>query len=144
VRDHARAIDAILERGRVGEVYNVGGKNEWTNIDIVRRVCALIDEAVATDPTLFARFPSCPPSSGRSAAELITFVQDRPGHDRRYAINPAKIESELNFRPAETFESGIRRTVAWFLTNEVWWRSVMDGSYRTWLETQYQGAQPSR
>jgi dTDP-glucose 4,6-dehydratase len=144
VRDHARAIDAILERGRVGEVYNVGGKNEWANIDIVRRVCALIDDAVAADPTLSARFPACPPSSGRSAAELITFVQDRPGHDRRYAINPAKIESELDFRPAETFESGIRRTVAWFLENEAWWRAVMDGSYRTWLETQYQGAQLSR
>ena len=138
VRDHARAIDAVIERGRVGEVYNVGGKNEWANIDIVRLVCALVTEQVRADTSLAARFPSCPASQGRSADELITFVADRPGHDRRYAIDPTKIERELGFEPAETFESGIRRTVAWFLANEVWWRAVMDGSYRQWIETNYQ------
>jgi dTDP-glucose 4,6-dehydratase len=137
VRDHARAIDAVLQRGRVGEVYNVGGKNEWANIDIVRLVCGLMDEQFAADPTLRARFPQSPPSQGQSASSLITFVADRPGHDRRYAIDPTKIESELGYRPEETFETGIRRTVIWFLENEPWWRGVMDGSYRSWVSTQY-------
>ena len=137
VGDHARAIDAVLERGRVGEVYNVGGKNEWANIDIVRLVCTLVDERLAADSTLAARFPSCPASQARRADELITFVADRPGHDRRYAIDPTKIESELGFVPLETFETGIRRTVTWFLENEPWWRAVMDGTYRQWIETNY-------
>ncbi len=137
VHDHARAIDAVVERGRVGEVYNVGGKNEWANIDIVRLVCQLVDDAVLADPTLAARFPACPAAAGERAESLITFVTDRPGHDRRYAIDPTKIESELGFVPDETFESGIRRTITWFLHNEAWWRSVMDGSYRQWIETNY-------
>ncbi len=142
VRDHARAIEAVLERGRVGEVYNVGGKNEWTNIDIVRLVCALVDDAVQADATVAARFPSCPGAQGRRSDELITFVADRPGHDRRYAIDPTKIETELGYIPDETFESGIRQTVGWFLTNEAWWRAVMDGSYRQWLETNYDRVTP--
>jgi dTDP-glucose 4,6-dehydratase len=143
VRDHARAITAVIERGREGEVYNVGGKNEWANIDIVRLVCALVDEIVNADRELATRFPSCPASQGRSSDELITFVADRPGHDRRYAIDPTKIETELGFTPEETFESGIRRTVQWFLANEAWWRAVMDGSYKSWIETNYQRASSS-
>lgn len=138
VRDHARAIDAVIERGRDGEVYNVGGKNEWANIDIVRLVCQLVDDAVRGDAALAARFPACPAALGRRAESLITFVTDRPGHDRRYAIDPTKIESELGFVPDETFESGIRRTIAWFLANESWWRAVMDGSYRHWIEQNYE------
>jgi dTDP-glucose 4,6-dehydratase len=138
VRDHARAIDAVITRGRVGEVYNVGGKNEWANIDIVRLVCQLVDAALLADPALAARFPAAPAAAGRRAEELITYVADRPGHDRRYAIDPTKIESELGFVPTETFESGIRHTIAWFLHNESWWRSVMDGSYRHWIETNYE------
>ena len=144
VRDHARAIEAVIERGRSGEVYNVGGKNEWTNIDIVRIVCRLVDEAVAADPSLGRRYPACPAAGGGRADSLITFATDRPGHDRRYAINPAKIESELGFIPQETFETGLKRTIEWFLANAAWWRAVMDGSYRDWIETQYQGAQPLR
>ncbi|HYW52225.1 MAG TPA: dTDP-glucose 4,6-dehydratase [Gemmatimonadaceae bacterium] len=138
VRDHARAIAAVLQRGRVGEVYNVGGKNEWANIDIVKLVCALVDDFLRADVALRQRFPSSPASSGRSADELITFVTDRPGHDRRYAIDPSKIERELGFLPEETFESGIRRTVEWFLQNEAWWRAVMEGSYRSWIEVNYE------
>ena len=137
VRDHARAIESVIERGRSGEVYNVGGKNEWANIEIVRLVCRLVDDAVAADASLARRYPSCPAARGLTAEGLITFVADRPGHDRRYAINPRKIESELGFLPEETFESGIRRTIAWFLTNDSWWRGVMDGSYRRWIETNY-------
>ncbi len=141
VRDHARAIAAVIERGRVGEVYNVGGKNEWANIDIVRLVCELVDTALQSDASLSARFPASPAASGRRSHELITFVTDRPGHDRRYAIDPAKIESELGFVPHETFESGIRQTVQWFLANESWWRAVMDGSYRQWIEANYERTQ---
>ena len=144
VRDHARAIEAVIERGRPGEVYNVGGKNEWANIDIVRQVSSLIDEAVAADPTLAQRFPMCPAARKQSAVSLIQFVADRPGHDRRYAIDPSKIENELGFTPAETFQTGIRRTIEWFLANEAWWRGVMDGSYRHWLATQYTGERDTR
>ncbi len=138
VRDHARAIEAVIERGREGEVYNVGGKNEWANIDIVRLVCALVDAAILADASLADRFSSSPAAAGRRAEDLITFVTDRPGHDRRYAIDPSKIESELGFAPHETFESGIRQTVQWFLANESWWRAVMDGSYRQWIEANCQ------
>lgn len=141
VRDHARAIEAVIERGRDGEVYNVGGKNEWTNIDIVRAVCALVDDAFRADASLASRFPSSPPATGRQADELITFVTDRPGHDRRYAIDPTKIEAELGFAPLETFETGIRQTVQWYLANESWWRAVMDGSYRQWIEANYKQAE---
>ncbi|MES3034515.1 MAG: dTDP-glucose 4,6-dehydratase [Gemmatimonadota bacterium] len=142
VRDHARAIDAVLERGRVGEVYNVGGRNEWANIDIVRLVCALVDERFAADPVLATRFPHAPAVDGRRATDLITFVADRPGHDRRYAIDAAKLERELGFEPAETFETGIRKTVDWFLQEERWWRAVMDGSYRRWIDSTY-GSRPN-
>jgi dTDP-glucose 4,6-dehydratase len=137
VRDHARAIEVVLERGRVGEVYNVGGRNEWANIDIVKLVCALVDERLAADASLAARFSASPASRGAAAESLITYVTDRPGHDRRYAIDATKIESELGFIPEETFETGIRKTVDWFLSNEAWWRAVMDGSYLRWLETNY-------
>jgi dTDP-glucose 4,6-dehydratase len=137
VEDHCRAIALILEGGRVGEVYNVGGLNEWKNLDIVRLVCGLVDEAFAGDPSLAQRFPSCPAARGASCTTLITFVQDRPGHDRRYAIDATKLREELGFAPRETFESGIRRTLDWYLANEPWWRAVMDGSYRAWVDTNY-------
>ena len=120
--------------------------------DLARRLLAAnqgasgsqVDEAVAADPSLGRRYPACPAAGGGRADSLITFVTDRPGHDRRYAINPAKIESELGFIPQETFETGLKRTIEWFLANASWWRAVMDGSYRDWIETQYQGAQPLR
>ena len=137
VDDHCQGIELVLTKGRSGEVYNIGGNNEWTNIEIVHLVCRLMDEYFAADPELGLRFPANPSASGKHAESLITFVTDRPGHDRRYAINAGKITAELGYRPRETFETGIRRTVAWYLTNEPWWRAVMDGSYRQWLETQY-------
>jgi dTDP-glucose 4,6-dehydratase len=137
VEDHCRAVERVLLAGRLGETYNVGGRNEWPNIEIVRLVCRLVDEAVGADPSLPARFPSCPASRGRETASLITFVKDRPGHDRRYAIDAGRIERELGFEPVETFETGIRKTIAWYLGNEPWWRRVMDGSYRAWLQRQY-------
>jgi dTDP-glucose 4,6-dehydratase len=137
VEDHCRAVEQVLLRGRVGETYNVGGRNEWRNIEIVRVICRLVDEAMAATPSLAARFPRCPVSAGRETASLITFVTDRPGHDRRYAIDAGKVERELGFTPAESFETGIRKTIAWYLGNESWWRGVMDGSYREWIGRQY-------
>ena len=141
VTDHCRAIERVLLDGRVGETYNVGGRNEWRNVDVVHLVCGLLDEAFAADPSLASRFPASPASRGRPVSELVTFVKDRPGHDRRYAVDTAKLERELGFTPLESFETGLRKTVAWYLEHEVWWRGVMDGSYRDWVRRQY-GEQP--
>jgi dTDP-glucose 4,6-dehydratase len=137
VTDHCRAVERVLLAGRVGETYNVGGRNEWRNVDVVQLLCRLLDEAFAADPTLAARFPRSPAAQRRSVSDLVTFVKDRPGHDRRYAVDTTKAERELGFRPAESFESGLRQTVAWYLANESWWRGVMDGSYRDWVRRQY-------
>jgi dTDP-glucose 4,6-dehydratase len=137
VEDHCRAIECVLERGRVGEAYNVGGRSELPNIEVVRLLCRLVDEAFAADPELASRFPRSPAASGGQTSSLVTYVRDRPGHDRRYAIDPRKIERELGFTPAEGFESGLRRTLAWYLANEEWWRGVMDGSYRDWIRLHY-------
>ena len=142
VEDHCRAIDRILSDGRVGETYNVGGHSERRNLDIVGLLGRLVDEAFAADPSLAERFPRAPAAEGRPTSELITFVADRPGHDRRYAIDAAKIERELGFLPAETFETGIRKTLRWYLEHESWWRAVMSGSYRDWIRRQY-GAEVS-
>ena len=137
VTDHCRAIEQVVLEGRVGETYNVGGRNEWRNVDVVRLLCDLLDEAFASDPSLAARFPSSPAAQGRRSGELVTFVKDRPGHDRRYAVDCHKIERELGFTPRESFETGLRKTVAWYLKHEPWWRGVMDGSYRAWMQQQY-------
>ena len=126
VKDHCSAIRCVLAKGRLGEVYNIGGWNEKANLDIVHTVCALLDE--------LAPNPLRPQSS-----VLITYVQDRPGHDRRYAIDARKIEHELGWKPAETFETGIRKTVRWYLDNQDWVRNVQSGSYRQWLEKNYAG-----
>jgi dTDP-glucose 4,6-dehydratase len=123
VGDHCAGIRAVLAHGRLGEVYNIGGRSEKRNIDVVRSVCAILDELQ--------------PHAQGSYARLITFVKDRPGHDRRYAIDPGKIEAELGWRPAETFESGLRRTVQWFLANRAWVDHIRDGRYRAWVDLQY-------
>ncbi len=131
VADHCRGIELVLQKGAVGETYNIGGNNEWANIDIVNLLCALVDEAFAADATLAARFPDAPPARARQCRDLITFVRDRAGHDRRYAIDASKINRELGYVPAESFETGIRKTLDWFLANEPWWRAILDGSYRS-------------
>jgi dTDP-glucose 4,6-dehydratase len=124
VKDHCSAIRCVLAKGKVGEVYNVGGWNEKANLDIVHTVCALLDELR-------------PRTDQKSYREQITFVTDRPGHDRRYAIDARKIERELGWKPAETFDTGIRKTVQWYLDNQDWVTNVQSGDYRQWLEKNY-------
>ena len=126
VKDHCSAIRRVLAAGRVGEIYNVGGWNEKPNIEIVKTICTLLDEFR-------------PKGDGRSYQTQITYVQDRPGHDRRYAIDASKIERELGWKPAETFASGIRKTVQWYLENQDWVMHVQSGAYRDWVQTNYAG-----
>lgn len=129
VDDHNRGIELVMKRGLHGETYNIGGNNEWTNIDVVNLLCELIDSRFASDEQLAVRFPDSPCANGISAKTLITFVTDRPGHDTRYAINASKIMNELGYAPEEDFQSGLNRTVDWYLANEPWWRAIQDGSY---------------
>lgn len=138
VEDHAKGIDLVIRKGEVGETYNIGGINEWANLDIVKLICALMDEHFANDPTLAAQFPEAVAAQAADSASLITYVKDRPGHDRRYAIDPTKANKVLGYQPQESFETGIRKTIAWYLSNQAWWKAVMDGSYKEWVSTQYQ------
>lgn len=138
VEDHCRGIERVIEKAKPGETYNIGGNNEQTNIDIVKLLCGLIDKTFAASGSLKNRFPGAPAANGRPTESLISFVKDRPGHDRRYAINAGKAERELNFTPGESFKTGFRKTLNWYLNNEAWWRSVMDGSYRKWIKEHYE------
>jgi dTDP-glucose 4,6-dehydratase len=122
VEDHCVALERVLAQGRMGETYNIAGGNQWTNIDVIRSLAGLLDQAFAVDRGLARRFPRCPASRGLPTASLITHVPDRPGHDRRYAVCGRKAESDLGFRPAHRFEIGLRETVAWYLDHEEWWR----------------------
>ena len=125
VRDHCSAIRRVLEAGKLGETYNVGGWNEKPNLDVVQTICAILDELR-------------PKAGGSRYSDQITFVKDRPGHDRRYAIDARKLERELGWKPAETFETGIRKTIAWYLENQDWVRNVTSGAYREWVGKQYE------
>jgi len=118
VEDHARALYKVVTEGVAGETYNIGGHNERKNIEVVKTICAILDDIITAKPNNISSF-----------ADLITYVTDRPGHDLRYAIDASKIKDELGWVPQETFESGIRKTVEWYLTNKDWWQRVMDGSY---------------
>ncbi|MDG1850779.1 MAG: GDP-mannose 4,6-dehydratase, partial [Gammaproteobacteria bacterium] len=111
--------------------YNIGGNNEWANIDTVKLLCEIVDSLFKESPELAQRFPDSPASNGKLSQDLITFVTDRPGHDVRYAINATKISNALGYDPQHEFHNGLRATVLWYLENETWWRTVLDGSYRT-------------
>jgi dTDP-glucose 4,6-dehydratase len=124
VADHCEAIRTVLKRGRPGETYNIGGSNEIKNLDVVNTICSVLDELRPTDPVVPHK-------------NLITFVKDRPGHDRRYAMDASKIQSKLGWHPKETFESGMRKTIQWYLDNDAWIQSVTSGAYRQWMATQY-------
>ena len=125
VEDHARGIELVLNKGRIGENYNIGGHNEWANIDIVKVVCKLMNQAFAGDASLVGKFPQAEYVAQGKAEELITFVEDRAGHDRRYAIDATKTNNELGYKPAESFETGIKKTVEWYLGNESWWKELL-------------------
>ncbi|MDF3942647.1 dTDP-glucose 4,6-dehydratase [Achromobacter denitrificans] len=124
VKDHCTAIRRVLADGKLGETYNVGGWNEKANLEVVHTLCALLDEL-------------SPRADGRPYKDQITFVKDRPGHDQRYAIDASRLERELGWKPAETFESGIRKTVQWYLDNQQWVANITSGAYRDWVNTQY-------
>lgn len=125
VEDHARGIELVLEKGRLGENYNIGGHNEWANIDIVKLVCQLLNEQFQTKPELAAKYPEAKSAIVNRCAELITFVQDRAGHDWRYAIDATKTNNELGYKPVESFETGIRKTVEWYLGHDAWWKALI-------------------
>jgi dTDP-glucose 4,6-dehydratase len=124
VADHCDAIRTVLAKGKIGETYNIGGANEKKNLDIVHTICGILDELCPNDPIVPHK-------------QLIKFVQDRPGHDRRYAIDPRKINSELGWKPKETFETGIRKTIEWYLAHDEWTQRITSGAYRQWMATQY-------
>ena len=140
VEDHCAAVAQVIERGRVGETYNVGGGAEMANIDLVTSLCALMDRKFANEEQLAVRFGSCPAARRATCRDLVTFVKDRPGHDRRYAICADKLRDELGFRPATAFTAGLDRTIGWYLANETWWRAIEGGEYRDWIALNY-GAQ---
>ncbi len=123
VLDHCKAVDAVFHRGKAGEVYNAGGKNEWQNIDIIIKLLSLVAEKTGQDAAVLK--------------DLMTFVKDRQGHDRRYAIDPSKIEKELAWRPETGFEEGLEKTVDWYLANRAWWERIISGEYMAYYQTQY-------
>ena len=126
VVDHCRALQTVLERGRIGETYNVGGGNQRSNLEVVTTLCALLDEMV-------------PESKFRPHLQLVKYVADRPGHDRRYAIDARKLEGELGWQAEESFETGLRKTVEWYLANSAWVEGVTSGAYQQWLTQNYGG-----
>ena len=124
VDDHARGIDKVIRKGTIGETYNIGGINEWANIDIVKLLCKEVDSRLEANPELGDKFPLAPAVNGKKSSDLIQYVEDRRGHDRRYAINPDKANAELGYQPVETFESGIAKTIDWYLEYSQWWEPL--------------------
>jgi len=137
VRDHCHGIERVLEQGSAGGYYNIGGNNEWSNIELVQKLCNLMDGLFEADSALGRRFPSAPPARREACASLISFVDDRPGHDFRYALDISKSAADLGYAPRESFETALRETIEWYLENERWWRPLLDRNYLLWIERQY-------
>jgi dTDP-glucose 4,6-dehydratase len=137
VEDHCTGISLALDGGRAGETYNIGGGAELPNLTVIETLCAAIDEAFAGDPDLARRFPDAPAAQGKPTDTLKSHVKDRPGHDRRYAIDETKARDELGYRAAHGFDVRFRETLGWYLGHEGWWRQVLSGEYRNWIERQY-------
>jgi dTDP-glucose 4,6-dehydratase len=137
VEDHCRGIEAVLLKGQLGETYNIGGGAELPNLTVIDTLCAAVDAAFKADPALAARFSEAPAARGIATATLKTTVADRPGHDRRYAIDETKAREALGYAPSRDFAAGFAATLAWYLANEAWWRGVLDGSYRDWVTRNY-------
>ncbi len=138
VQDHCKAIALALTRGRSGEVYNIGGNSETANIDIVRTLCGLVDQRFTERPELTESYPDSPAASGAPSAGLIAYVRDRPGHDRRYAIDYRKAERDLGYAPARDLAEGLRNTLDWYLANTAWWRALLGRDYSAWMKKNYQ------
>lgn len=137
VRDHCLAIERVVKAGRVGSTYNVGGDSERDNLSLVRLICEIMDSELDRNSALRRRFPNARGTGNSRSSDLITFVKDRPGHDKRYAIDARLLKDELGFYPTICLEQGVAETIAWYLANEDWWRAVMTGSYRNWISTNY-------
>lgn len=137
VLDHCEALMSVIQQGRIGETYNVGGGNERDNRGVVELICISIDRAFAADQSLASRFPSCPAASGDNCRSLISYVTDRPGHDHRYAIDSTKLRDELGNRCHVNFETGLRQTISWYLDHQDWWREVIGGAYKAWIDKNY-------
>ena len=139
VEDHCRGIEAALLRGKPGEVYNIGGGAEKPNVEVIDTLCSVVDALFAKDAALAERFPGAPAAQGKPSNSLKITVTDRPGHDRRYAIDESKARAELGYAAKWSFEDGLDATIRWYLENEAWWRAIMDGTYRQWVERNYDG-----
>jgi dTDP-glucose 4,6-dehydratase len=137
VEDHCEAISQALKKGKPGNVYNIGGNSETTNIDVVRSVCGLVDARLSDQPEMQTKFPQAPTFGGKSAIDLITYVRDRPGHDRRYAIDFAKAARDLDYSPSVSLNNGLAKTVDWYLQHVSWWQALMGRNYAEWLRKNY-------
>jgi dTDP-glucose 4,6-dehydratase len=137
VEDHCRALWAVLQRGKIGQTYNIGGEAECTNRDVVAKICDIIDQRFADDPQMKLRFPSSPAAGGGRCASLVTRVTDRPGHDSRYAIDNRLLKQSLNVEPLENFEGGLKKTVTWYIENEDWWKSAHSRDFSRWMVQNY-------
>jgi len=137
VADHCEAISLALLRGKSGEIYNIGGNCETTNIHIVRSLCGLVDEHLADRAELRQMFPAAPVASGNAAVALITYVKDRPGHDRRYAIDYRKAQRDLGYTPSRDLTRGLAETLEWYFSNRGWWEALLGSDYAAWIDKNY-------
>lgn len=137
VEDHCLGISLILESEEIGETFCIGGGAELPNLTVIDTICGIVDELFAANPALAAQYPDAPAAKGQPTAMLKTFVKDRAGHDRRYAIDETKIATRLGYKPARNFDQGLRETIQWYLGNQTWWKNILNGSYRNWLDLNY-------